>query len=162
MKIVATLLLVPIVALAQAPSQGIDRAKMLEQMKQHMLPMMEKSLPEMEKTKQCVQVSGNSAELKQCAEIMQAFQQKMMAEMAPPAGAGGPAEGGRPPAAAAPPPQQEMPEIEWSEQKRDEIVQGLDKSIKQASAMSGCLRSSNTPEEMDACMQRSGLSPNRR
>ena len=49
MKIAATLLLIPVVALAQAPNSGMDRGKMLEQMKQSMLPMMEQSLPEIEK-----------------------------------------------------------------------------------------------------------------
>lgn len=160
MKIAATLLLIPVVALAQSPNAGMDRSKMLEQMKQSMLPMMEQSLPEMEKTRQCVQASGNTADLKKCAEIMQAFQKKMMAGMAPPPGAQGPAGAGQPGAGAgssAPPP----PEIVWSEQKRDEIVQGLDMSIKQASAMKGCLQSSDTPEQMDSCMQQSGLSPKR-
>lgn len=159
MKVLAALLLVPMVALAQTPDQGMDRVKLLDKMKQHMLPMLEKSLPEMAQTKQCVQASGNSAELKRCAEMMQAFQRKMMAEMAPPA-APGAAEGGRP-SASAPPPQQQMPEIEWSEQKRDEIVKGMDSEIKLAKAMTSCLRSSNTPEEMDACMKSSGLSQNR-
>ena len=175
MKIAATLLLIPVVALAQAPTQQapgqgpgqgpgqkIDRSKMLEHMKQSMLPMMERSLPEMEKTRQCVQASSNTAELKQCAEIMQAFQKRMIAEMAPPPGARGPAGAPPPGASAAAPPAQQMPEIEWSPEKRDEIAQGLEMSIKQATAMSGCLRSSNTPEEMDACMQNSGLSPKRR
>ena len=76
MKIVATLLLVPVVALAQAPNSGMDRGQMLEQMKRVMLPMMEQSLPEMDKTRQCVQASGNTAELNKCAEIMQEFQKK--------------------------------------------------------------------------------------
>ena len=152
MKIAATLLLIPVVALAQAPNSGMDRGKMLEQMKQSMLPMMEQSLPEIEKTRQCVQASGNTADLKKCAEIMQAFQKKMMAGVAPPPGADA--------GSGAPPPQQ-APEIEWSQKKKDEILQGLDMTIKQASAMTGCLQSSDTPEQMDSCMQRSGLSPKR-
>ena len=151
MKIVATLLLVPVVALAQAPNPGMDRGQVLEQMKRVMLPMMEQSLPEMDKTRQCVQESGNTAELNKCAEIMQEFQKKMMAGMAPPPGAD-----------AKMPPPQKAPEIEWSQEKRDEILQGLDISIKQATAMTGCLRSSETPEQMDSCMQKSGLSPKRR
>jgi hypothetical protein len=159
MKIAATLLLIPVVALAQAPNSGMDRGKMLERMKQSMLPMMEQSLPEMEKTRQCVQASGNSAELKRCAEIMQAFQEKMMEQMGPPPGARGPGAGH--PGAGAPPPQK-VPDIEWSEKKKEEILQGLDMSIKQASAMKGCLQSSGTPEQMDSCMQQSGLSPKRR
>lgn len=158
MKIAATLLLVPVVALAQAPGSGMDRSKMLEQMKQSMLPMIEQSLPEMDKTRQCVQASGNTAELKKCAEIMQEFQQRMMSAMTPPPGAGGPPGGGHP-GADAPPPQ--APDVEWSEKKRDEIVQGLKMSIKQASAMAACLKSSATPEQMDSCMQQSGLSPKR-
>ena len=164
MKIAATLLLIPVVALAQAPNPGIDRSKILEQMKQSMLPMIEQSLPEMEKTRACVQASSNTAELKECAEIMQVFQQKMMAEMAPPPGAQGPAGPGQPGAGAggsAPPPPPQ-PEIVWSEQRRDEIVQGLEMSIKQASAMQGCLQSSATPEQMDSCLQQSGLSPKRK
>jgi hypothetical protein len=147
MKFAATLLLIPVVAFAQAPGAGMDRGKMLEQMKQSMLPMMEKSLPEMENTRQCVQASGNSADLKKCAEIMQNFQKKMMVEM------GAPAD-------AVPPPQQEA-DIEWSQKVKDEILQGLETSIQQASAMTGCLQSSSTPEQMDSCMQQSGLSPKR-
>lgn len=163
MKIAATLLLIPVVALAQAPSSGMDRGKMLEQMKQSMLPMIEQSLPEMENTRQCVQASSNTADLKKCAEIMQEFQQKMMAGMAPPPGVGRPPSGGHPGADAgsgAPQPQQ-APDIEWSQKKKDEILQGLDMSIKQASAMAGCLQSSTTPEQMDSCMQQRGLSPKR-
>ncbi|MCB1751176.1 MAG: hypothetical protein KDI74_05575 [Gammaproteobacteria bacterium] len=164
MKIASTLLLIPVVALAQAPGAGMDRGKMLEQMKQSMLPMMEQSLPEMEKTRQCVQASKNSADLNECAENMRAFQQKMMAGMKPPPGARPPAgEGqpGAPGAGKAMPPPPKPQEIEWSEKKRDEIVQGLDISIKQATAMKGCLQSSNTPEQMDSCMEQAGLGPKR-
>jgi len=151
MKIAATLLLIPVVALAQAPGSGMDRGKMLEQMKKSMLPMMEQSIPEMEKTRKCVQASGNSADLKKCAEIMQAFQKRMMGELNLPPGAGH----------GAPPPQKE-PDIEWSQKVKDELLQGMEMSIKQASAMKGCLQSSATPEQMDACMQKGGLSPKRR
>ena len=40
---------------------GNGPQQMLEQMKQSMLPMIEQSLPEMDKTRQCVQASGNTA-----------------------------------------------------------------------------------------------------
>ncbi|MCB1761545.1 MAG: hypothetical protein KDI27_00195 [Gammaproteobacteria bacterium] len=160
-KAVTLLLLIPVVALAQTPqgpNSGMDRGKMLAQMKQSMLPMMEQSLPEMVNTRQCVQATTNTAELKRCAEIMQAFQQKMMASAQPPPGAQAPRAGESAP--PPPPPRQEQ-EIEWSQKVKDEIVQGLDRSIKQGEVMIRCLKSSDTPEQMDACMQQSGLGARR-
>lgn len=149
MKIFAALLLLPAVALAQAPGGQMDRSKLLEQMKQSMLPMMEQSLPELERTRECVRASGNSAQLKECAAIMEAFQKRMMAKMGMPKGGAHQGEG------QSAPPQQ--PEIEWSPEVQKRVLQGLEMSIKQTSAMKGCLQSSQTPDQMDACMKQSGL-----
>ncbi|MCB1759223.1 MAG: hypothetical protein KDI68_05500 [Gammaproteobacteria bacterium] len=149
MRIVALLLLLPALALAQAPGGQVDRAKMLEQMKQSMLPMMEQSLPELERTRECVRASSDSAQLKECAAIMEAFQKRMMAQMGMPQG------GAHQGAGKSAPPQQ--PDIEWSPEVQKQVLQGLDMSIKQTSAMKGCLQSSQTPEQMDACMKQSGL-----
>ena len=144
MKVLAVLLLVPAFALAQAPGGQVDRAKLLEQMKQSMLPIMEQSLPELEKTRQCVQASTDSAQLRECAAIMEAFQKRMAEKM------GAPQSGAHQGAGRTAPPQQKKPEIEWSPDVQRQVVKGLDMSIKQTSAMKGCLQSSQTPEQMDA------------
>ena len=110
MKFAALLLLVPSIALAQQPPQGtppgmpqgtIDKAEMLKQLQQHMLPMLQESIPNMEEAKACVAASNNKQDLAKCAEIMRDFQQRMMAKMAPP-GMAGKAPPAAPPPAGGP------------------------------------------------------------
>ncbi len=152
MKIAAVLLLAPVIALAQQPPQQgmprgpqgqMDQAEILKQMQQHMLPVLEESLPNMREMRACVAASNNKEDLTKCAEMMRAFQRQMM-----------------PPGSQMPPPnpEAEQPDIEWSPEIKQQILAGIDQSITQTAAMKGCLESSSSPEQMNQCMRKSGLS----
>ena len=144
MRLIPILLLLPLVAFAQQPpGQQIDQQAYYEQMKQAMLPMMDKSLPAMQETRGCVERSGNSAELNGCMEKAMAFQAEMLKMM------------GAPPEATAAMP--ETPQLEWSESLRAEILGDLDQSIESTVATRKCLTASATPDAMQACMNDAGL-----
>ena len=145
-RFAVVLLLLPFVALAQAPQGEVDEAQMVEQMKKMMLPMMEKSIPAMEKTRACIQASDNTADLKACAEIMRAFQKEMTAMMggpeASPHGSG---------------PMDEELDIEWSQELKTEMLAGLEQSIKATKVAKGCMESSSSGDEMRTCMEQKGF-----
>ena len=148
MKFAVVLLLLPFVALAETPKGEVDEAQKIEQMKKMMLPMMEKSIPAMEKTRACIQASGNTADLKDCSEIMRAFQNEMAAMM------------GRPEASPhGPGPMDEELDIEWSQELKTEMLAGLEQSIKATKAAKGCMESSASGDEMRSCMEQKGFPP---
>jgi len=138
--------LLKLLALAQTPQGEVDEAQKIEQMKKMMLPMMEKSIPAMEKTRACIQASGNTADLKACAEIMRAFRKEMAAMMSRPADS--PHEPG---------PMDEELDIEWSQELKTEMLAGLEQSIKATKAARGCMESSSSGDEMRTCMEQKGF-----
>lgn len=146
MRLIAPLLMVPLIAFAQQPPPGqMDKEQYFQQMKQMMLPMMEKSLPAMEETRSCVEKSGDSAQLNGCVAMAAEFQKEMMAAMGAPADA----------AQAMP----ETPKLEWSESLRAEIVRDLAESIRGTTITRECLVSSQDSGAMEACMTRAGMGP---
>lgn len=141
MKFLIPLLLIPALTFAQAPQGNFDEQQMFEQIKQMMLPMMEKSLPAMQQVKGCIQQSGDTQALNKCVDIMLAFQQEMVAAM------------GRPGQA----PQPQRPAFEWSEQLKAEMLSDIEKTIRETSVTKGCLEASARSSEMDACMAKAGM-----
>jgi len=134
------LLLAPTLLFAQsAPPQG-DPQQMFDQAKKTMLPMIQKSLPAMEKTQSCIQKSANTDDLNKCVGMMLEYQ-KQMAEMA-----------GK---SAPKMPTPESLNLQWSEELKGQIVADIGKSIERTGILKGCLESSFTNEEMGACIQKS-------
>ncbi len=143
MKYLLLFLFVPAIALAQAPNQGqMLRQAAFEQIKERMGQMMISTIPAMEKTQTCLQQASDKADLNGCVEIMAAVQQKVMSKMA--AGHG---------AQKMPP----RPDIEWSEELKTKMLKDLDRVLVDSKVTQGCLGSSSSPEQMDACMAKAGL-----
>ena len=141
MKVFLPLLLVPALAFAQQGQPPQMDQKMFEQIKQSMLPMIQKSLPAMEDTRACVQATGNSEQLQQCAQKMVEFSRQMMIM------AGTPAD-------KIPEPPPEAMQMEWSEEIKGKILADIDQAIVRTRATKGCLESSADNQQMSACMQK--------
>jgi len=146
MRFAVVLLLLPFVALAEAPPGEADEAQMIEQMKKMMLPMMEKSIPAMEKTHSCIRASGNTVDLRACAEIMRSLQKEMAAMM------------GRPAASPhGPGPMDKAFDVEWSQELKTELLAGIDQSIKATKVAKVCIESSSSGDDMQNCMEQKGF-----
>lgn len=143
MKFLIPALLVPVLAFAQAPQGQFDEQQMFEQIKKMMLPVMNKSLPVMQKIKSCIEQSQSSQDLDKCVDIMMTFQQEMAATM----GEGNPGQSAVP----------ERPQLEWSRELKAEMLNDIGKSIQDTTATKACLESSASGTEMDACMTKAGL-----
>ena len=142
MKFLFSLLLVPVLAFAQAPQGQMDERQMFEHFKSMMLPLMDKSLPVMQQIKACIERSQNAQDLDSCLDIMMDFQKEMAASMA-----GGGAQVPIP----------EKPQLQWSPELKSEMLADISKSIQETSATKACLESSATGREMDACMAKAGV-----
>ena len=146
MRFIVFLILIPLTAVAQQPGGQMDQQQYFEQMKQMMLPMIEKSIPVMEEARRCVESSGNSDQLNKCVTMMADFQKEMMAMM------GAPAQGQK-----GAPPEPEVPQLEWSESLQAEIIRDLGESLKGTLTTRKCLTSSASPKAMEACMSQAGM-----
>jgi len=149
MKLVAPLLLLLLstAVFAQSAPQGQTPGRSFAGAKTVMLDMMQKSLPAMEKTRSCIEGSKNSQDLNRCAAIMLDFQRQARASMGVP-------EGG-PHGKKAPTP--EDLDLQWSPELKQAMLQDIDRSIEGTQAMVGCLQSSDSGAEMEACVEKVGL-----
>ncbi len=144
---VPLLLLVSTGVFAQSAPQGRPGGAGFAEAKPVMLGMMEKSLPAMEETRSCIEGSGNSQDLNRCAAIMLEFQRQARASMGIP-------EGG--PHGKKPPKPEDL-KLEWSPQLKQQMLKDIDRSIEGTRAMVGCLKSSDSGDQMEACMEKTGL-----
>lgn len=48
-------------------------------------------------------------------------------------------------------------DLEWSPQLKQQMPQDIDRSIEGTRAMVGCLKSSDSGDQMEACMEKTGL-----
>ena len=146
MKWLLTTLLVPTLALAQPPGQGggqMNPQQHFDQSKQAMLPLIEKSIPAMQETKSCLNQAKDQAAFQKCVEIMLALEQEMQAKM----GRGDAMQGAD--KAQSQPPKM----IEFNEQNKQNMLKFLDQSILVGQSLKNCFNSSQSPDQMQSCMQ---------
>ncbi|MCG8015465.1 MAG: hypothetical protein JAY97_04565 [Candidatus Thiodiazotropha sp. 'RUGA'] len=145
MKWLLTTLLLPTLALAQPPGQGagqMDPQQHFAQSKKAMLPLIEKSIPAMQETKSCLNQAKDQAAFQQCVEIMIAVEKEMQAKM------------GRGPMPGADKAQSQPPKkIEFNEQNKQNMLKFLDQSILVGQSLKNCFTSSQSPDQMQSCMQ---------
>ncbi|MES9990324.1 MAG: hypothetical protein ABW098_00105 [Candidatus Thiodiazotropha sp.] len=137
------LLLLPSLAVAQPPESHRDPQKFFEQSKQKMLPMMEKSIPAMKKTKSCLQKAEDQAAFEKCSEIMVAMEKEIKEKMGPipgvPEDQKGPTKGPK--------------DIKFSPETKQNMLTFLERSIMIGTAMQKCFTASTTADQMQSCMQ---------
>ncbi len=151
MKLAAPLLLlVSLSASAQPPQGAAADPQRFQQVRQKMLAMMGKSIPAMQRTRDCIQSSSDTESLNRCVDIMLAFQQEMRGMMGMPEG--GP-HGKMPTAADL--------KLQWSSQLQQSMLQDIDRTIDNSKTVRGCLQASNSGEAMQACMEQKGLAGRR-
>ena len=143
MKRILPLLLLPVMAIAQQGQPPQMEQQAFEQIKKNMLPMLQQALPAMQETLACVQATGNSADLQQCAQQMVEFSRQMAIMSGVPAD-------------QVPEPPPGAMQMEWSEQLKGQIVTDISQSIERAKATLSCLESSSESQQMGACMQQHG------
>ncbi|MET0065154.1 MAG: hypothetical protein ABW076_02300 [Candidatus Thiodiazotropha sp.] len=148
MKWLITTLLLPGLAFAQQPApaggQPIDPQQRFEMSKKLMLPVIEKSLPALEETQQCLQQAGDAGSFQKCVAIMNDLEKQMRQEL-------GSAQGTPP---GAPAQEQPAPKpIEYNEQNKSNMLKFLSQSIAAGQAMKQCFSTSATGEQMDSCMK---------
>ncbi|HEB97283.1 MAG TPA: hypothetical protein ENI96_12755 [Sedimenticola thiotaurini] len=148
MRLVVSMLLfaAATAAFAQSAPKGRAAAPDFGQVKQMMLPMLKKTLPALEQTRDCLEQSGNSEDLKRCAAIMLDFRQAARASMGIP-------EGGP----HARPVRPEDLDLEWSPEMKQAMLKDIDQSIRGTRTMVSCLESSSSDQEMTGCVEQSGL-----
>ena len=147
MKWLLASLLLPSIAFAQQPApppgEQVDPQQYFELSKSTMLPMMEKSLPAMEETRECLGEAEDETAFKKCVAIMTALEQEMQAKMGPVPGMPG-----------MPPVQSKEPqEIEFNAENKNNMLRFLDRSIVLGAALQKCFSSSDTVDQMQSCMQ---------
>jgi hypothetical protein len=145
MKKLSLLMLLPALALAQPPGQGVqmDPQQFFDQSKKMMLPAIAESLPVMQEARRCLQAAESQEDLQACGEIMAQLQEKMQARMGLPSGL---SEGQEPP-------MRNSKDIEWNEETKKNALMFLNHSILVGSAMQECFNQSSGVEQMQQCMQ---------
>jgi hypothetical protein len=143
MKWSRILLLLPSLAVAQQPGAQVDQQQFFEESKQKMLPMMEKSIPAMKKTKSCLEKVNDQAGFEKCSEIMIAMEKEIKERMGPIPGM---PEGQQAPIKSP-------KDIEFTPQTKTNMLQFLERSIIIGSAMQKCFTQSDTVDQMRSCMQ---------
>lgn len=145
MRKVSLLLLLPAVVLAQQPGPGPqkDPQQFFEMSKKMMLPLIEEQLPVMHETRSCLQAADDQGQMEACAKIMDEYEKKLRAQMK--------AAPGMP--AGQAPPAKDRQEIVWNAERKQKMLQFLDRSILFGKAMQACFSQSGTPDQMDRCMQ---------
>ncbi len=144
MKWLITTLLFPALAFAQQPpggaAQPMNPQQQFEMSKKMMLPAIEKSLPALQETKQCLGTASDAESFQKCIAIMTDLEKQMRAEI-----------GGAPNT-----PDQQHPAakpIEYTEQNKSNMLKFIDQSIIVGQAMKQCFNTSTTGEQMDTCMK---------
>jgi hypothetical protein len=147
MKWLIPALLLPVMSYAAQPLGAaggqMDPMQYFQQSKQRMLPIIEKSLPAMQETEACLNKAENEAAFTKCVEIMTTLDKKMRASMGSAPGMSGSAQ----------PATKEPQKIEFNEQNKTNMLKFLERSILIGNAMKKCFSSSETPEQMQTCMQ---------
>ena len=143
MKYLLPLMIAPAIAFAQPPDQGeMSKQDYFDGIKVRMVQMIEVTVPAMEKTQVCLEKAGDKQALNGCVEIMAAAQRELM----------GPKGAARGEQKVLP-----KPDIEWSDETRNKMLEDLVRAIKESKVAGSCFESSGTPDQMDACMEQSGL-----
>jgi hypothetical protein len=137
------LLLTPSLVLAQPPGAVVDQQKFFEESKQRMLPMMEKSIPAMKKTKNCLEKADNQASFEKCAEIMTAMEKEIKERMGP--------VPGMPEDKQAP--TKSPKDIEFTPETKTNMMKFLERSIMIGTAMQKCFNQSTMADQMRSCME---------
>jgi hypothetical protein len=137
------LLLMPSLVLAQTPGAKVDEQTFFEESKQRMLPMMEKSIPAMKKTRTCLEGADTQTAFEKCAEIMTAMEKEIKERMGPIPGM---PEGQQAPAKSP-------KDIEFTPETKTNMMKFLERSIMIGTAMQRCFTQSNTADQMRGCME---------
>lgn len=147
MKILLPFLLLPSLVLAQeAPEGQTPEPPNFDQFKQTMLPVIEKSLPTMKETRECVSQADSKEAVEKCMNAMAEKAQEIQKEF-----------GGEGKAVTS-----KIPEdFKWDPETKKAMLAEMDRSLKQNTAVKECLSKSNTREEMGGCM-RAKLPPPRK
>jgi hypothetical protein len=149
MKLVASLLFLPVVALAAPSDHQAQMDQIFKMAKSRMLPMLEQSVPAMERTRNCLQAAESKDDFIECTTIMRDLQQKMMQNLAPQ---------GAPHQKRPPKEEFDASKIEWNAETKAQMLTDITQSVEQGKATKGCLESSNSASEMESCMEKTGLS----
>jgi hypothetical protein len=142
MKYLLPLLLLPSLALAQPPApQGQSQQPPdFNAFKQSMQPVIEKSLPAMKETRECVSKAQTQEDVKKCMQAMAKKAQAIKEELA--------GSSDTPPVASKVP-----DDFKWDPETKKLMLQNMDRSIKMNTSMQECLGKSSTREEMGECMR---------
>lgn len=143
MKWYRLVLLMPSLVLAQPQGGEVDQQKFFEESKQRMLPMMEKSIPAMKKTRECLEKADNQAAFEKCAEIMTAMEKEIKERMGP--------IPGTPEGQQAP--ENRPKDIEFTPTTKNNMMKFLARSIMIGTAMQHCFSQSATADQMRSCME---------
>ena len=144
MKYLLPFFLLPSLALAQAPEgqtqapEAQVQGPTFDQFKQSMQPIMEKSLPAMQETRQCINKANSKEDVEKCMNTM-AERVKEIQKQA----------GGQEKAVTSKAPD----DFKWNPETKEMMLKNMDRSIKQNTAMLECLGKSGNREEMGSCMR---------
>jgi len=147
MKKLLPFLLLPSIVMAQeAPQKQMPAPPSFDQFKQTLLPVIEKSLPTMKETRECVSQADSKEAVEKCMNAMAQKAQQIQKEF-----------GGKAKAVTS-----NVPEgFEWNPETKKMMLSNMDRSIKQNTAMHYCLGKSTTREEMGGCIQAKLPAPRR-
>lgn len=144
MKYLLPFFLLPSLALAQAPEtqtpapEGQMQAPTFDQFKQSIQPIMEKSLPVMKETRECINKANSKEDVEKCMNAMAEKVKEIQKQ------AGGQ---GKEVTSKAP------DDFKWNPETKQMMLKNMDRSIKQNTAMQECLGKSNNREEMGNCIR---------
>ncbi len=121
-----------------APKGQMPTPPPFDEFKKTMSPMVEKTLPAMKETRECVSKAESKEAVEKCVNAMAQKAQEIQKQA------------GKPGTAVA----RKMPaDFEWTPERKQMMLKQMDLSITRNSAMHECLGQSNTREEMDTCMR---------
>ena len=149
MKKLLPFLLLPGLVLAQAPEQAPEgeapdpkgqtpAPPSFDQFKQAMLPIIDKSLPAMKETRECVSQADSKEAVEKCMNAMAEKAKEIQKQ-----------SGGEGKEVTSKVPE----DFEWTPETKQMMLSNMDRSIKQNTAMQECLSSSGNREEMATCIR---------
>ncbi|MEN8180568.1 MAG: hypothetical protein ABFS39_18370 [Pseudomonadota bacterium] len=138
MKILLPFLLLPSLVLAQAPEEQTSAPPSFDQFKKTMGPIIEKTLPTMKETRECVSKAESKEDMEKCMNAMAQKVQEIQQQ-----------SGGQGKAVTSKTPD----DFKWTPENKKMMLTGMDRSIKRNTAIHECLGTSNTREEADNCMR---------